>query len=82
MGVAQHVQHHQTKTGIKDAYTQHWIDYLIDRARTLRKEHPERTPADIQNELLAWVQERKNDVYNPFLNIPGNGHFTVSSGAI
>ena len=30
LGVAQNVQNQQTKTGIKDAYTQYWIDYLID----------------------------------------------------
>ena len=76
LGVAQNVQNQQTKTGIKDAYTQYWIDYLIARARTLRKEHPGRTPADIQSELLTWVQEHKSDIYNPFLKLDGE-HFPV-----
>ncbi|KIJ94946.1 hypothetical protein K443DRAFT_639947 [Laccaria amethystina LaAM-08-1] len=71
LGVAQAVQTQQTKTGVKDAYTQYWIDYLIDRARTLRKENPRRTITDIQTELLTWVEEHKNDIYNPFLKLDG-----------
>jgi hypothetical protein len=71
------VQSQQTKTGIKDAYTQHWIDYLIDRARTLHKEHPGRTTADIQVELLTWVQEHKSEIYNPFLKLDGE-HFPAN----
>ena len=71
LGVAQAVQNQQTKTGVKDAYTQYWIDYLIDRARTLRKEDPRRTATDIQTELLTWVAEHKNEIYNPFLKLDG-----------
>jgi hypothetical protein len=69
LGVAQNVQSQQTKNGIKDAYMQHWIDNLITRARTLHKEHPERTAADIQKELLAWVAEHKSNIFNPFLSL-------------
>jgi len=65
------VQTHQTNSGIKDAYTQHWIDFLIRRACTLKKEHPERTVADIEKELLNWVEEHKADIYNPFLMLEG-----------
>jgi hypothetical protein len=71
LGVTQNVQNQQTKTGIKDSYTQYWIDYLIDRARSLRKQHPGRTTADIQSELLIWVEEHKSDIYNPFLKLDG-----------
>ncbi|KAF8959102.1 hypothetical protein BDZ97DRAFT_2045777 [Flammula alnicola] len=71
LGVAQNVQNQQTKNGIKDSYTQYWIDYLIDQARTLRKEHPGRTTADIQSKLLTWVQEHKSEIYNPFLKLDG-----------
>ena len=78
MGNAQNVSNQQTKNGIKDAYTQFWIDYLINRARTMQKAHPERTKDDIQNELLLWMQEHKNDIYNPFLTLNGK-HFAVTS---
>lgn len=71
LGVAKSVQTQQTKSGIKDTYTQHWIDFLIVRARTLQKEHPERIAADIQKELLIWVEEHKSDIYNPFLTLDG-----------
>ena len=71
LGISQNVQNQQTKNGIKDAYTQFWIDELIARARTLRNTHPERTTADIQTELLTWVHENKSDVYNPFLTLDG-----------
>ncbi|KAJ3517709.1 hypothetical protein NLJ89_g342 [Agrocybe chaxingu] len=56
LGIAQNVQNQQTKNGIKDAYTQFWIDDLIARARILRKNHPERTALEIQAELLTWFK--------------------------
>lgn len=71
LGIAQNVKIEQTKTGIKDAYTQYWIDDLIGRARKLRKDCPERTTTDIQNELLVWVYEHGSDIYNPFLILDG-----------
>ena len=77
LGVAQNVQNQQTKTGIKDAYTQYWIDYLIDRACSLHKERPGQTMADIQSKLLTWVQEHKSEIYNPFLKLDGK-HFPVN----
>ncbi|PPQ93847.1 hypothetical protein CVT25_013556 [Psilocybe cyanescens] len=71
LGVAISVQNQQTKNGVKDGYTQFWIDDLIARARTLRKNHPERESTNIQAELLAWIHERESDVYNPFLTLDG-----------
>ena len=71
LGITQNVQNQQTENGVKDAYTQFWIDDLIARARILHKKHPERTPLDIQAELLAWVHEHKSDIYNPFLTLDG-----------
>jgi len=71
LGISQNVKNQQTKTGVKDAYTQYWIDSLIEQARTLRKANPRRTAADIQSELLTWVQEHKSEIYNPFLKLDG-----------
>jgi hypothetical protein len=77
LGVTQHVQHQQTKTGIKDTYTQYWINDLINRAQNLCKKHPERSTVDIQTELLTWVQEHKSGINNPFLKLDGE-HFPVN----
>ena len=71
LGVAQNVQNQQTKNGIKDSYTQFWIDDLIACARTLHKNHPEWTTVDIQAKLLSWVHDNKSDIYNPFLTLDG-----------
>ncbi len=71
LGIAQTVQNQQSGTGTKDAYTQFWIDDLIARARTLRHSHPERTAANIQAELLAWVRINRDGVYNAFLTLDG-----------
>ena len=71
LGIAQNVQVLQTKTGVKDGYTQYWIDFLIDHARLLRKEQPGRKVDDIQSELLTWVEEHQNEIYNPFLKLDG-----------
>ena len=71
LGIAQNVQNQQTKNGVKDGYTQFWIDDLVACARTLRKNHPGRTTADIQTELLTWVRENQSNIYNPFLTLDG-----------
>lgn len=71
LGIAQTVNNQQTDTGIKDAYTQYWIDDLLGRARILRKNHPEKTTTEIQNELLVWVHAHESDIYNPFLTLEG-----------
>ena len=71
LGISQTVQTQQTQTGIKDSYTQFWIDSLIQRARAMRKDNPTRTTTDIQTELLNWVNNNKNDIYNPFLTLEG-----------
>ena len=71
LGVAQTVKDLQTKTGVKDAFTQYWIDQLIERARAIQKDQPERTAADIQAELMDWVAERQDKIYNPFLTMEG-----------
>jgi hypothetical protein len=61
----------QTTTGTKDAFSQHWIEELISRARTMQKSQPLRPATDIQEELMAWVNANKTAVYNSFLTLPG-----------
>ena len=70
-GVAAHVAEMQTATGVKDAYTQYWIEHLIDRARRMKAENRSRSPESIQAELQAWVAEHRDDILNPFLTMKG-----------
>jgi hypothetical protein len=70
-GVAERVKEKQTATGIKDAYTQYWIDELINRARKIKMDEPNRTIESIQQELLQWVATHKDEVYNGFLTLEG-----------
>jgi hypothetical protein len=73
LGVAQTVKDLQTNSGVKDAFTQHWIDKLIDRSRAMQKSQPQRPIAEIQDELMKWISEKKTAVYNPFLTLIGEG---------
>ncbi|KAF7969711.1 hypothetical protein HWV62_22016 [Athelia sp. TMB] len=71
LGVASHVETRQTASGVKDAYTQPWIEELINRARKMHQDEPNRTHESIKQELLAWVEENKDRVYNSFLTMKG-----------
>ena len=70
-GIEKRVKDRQTLTGVKDAYTQYWIDELIKRARDQKKEHPERSADSIQTELMAWADAHADEIYNPFLTLRG-----------
>ena len=70
----------QTDTGIKDSFTQSWLEELIDRSRKMQKEFPNRSPTDIQRELMEWVDVNKSVIYNPFLTAKGPP-FSFISGA-
>lgn len=69
LGVAQSVKDLQTDSGIKDAYTQYWIDQLIERSRAMQKSQPKRPVNEIQAELMRWVDEKKSSIFNPFLTL-------------
>ena len=70
-GVAKTVSDSQTDTGVKDAYTQFWINQLIDRAREMKTKEPLRSTETIAKELRKWVLDNKDKIYNPFLSHPG-----------
>jgi len=72
LGIAQHVKDRQTATGIKDAYTQYWIDDLIKRARTMQENEPNRSSASIQAELFEWAEENQDRIYSGFLTLKGS----------
>ncbi|KAI0696508.1 hypothetical protein BC835DRAFT_1405920 [Cytidiella melzeri] len=70
-GVAQRIKDIQTATGMKDAYSQFWIDHLIERGKAMKAEDPSRSSEDIQTELCLWVTNHTADIYSGFLTLKG-----------
>ncbi|KAJ7474552.1 hypothetical protein B0H11DRAFT_2428920, partial [Mycena galericulata] len=70
-GVAKHVKDSQTETGVKDVYTQFWIDELISRFKEMRKDHPNRSAQEVQEELIQWTVDNRDKIYSPFLTMKG-----------
>lgn len=71
LGVARPVKELQTSKGVKDDYTQYWIDEFVKRSRDFQKANPG-TPADqIQQILMSWVVDNKSLVYNNYLLLEG-----------
>ncbi|KAJ7477986.1 hypothetical protein B0H11DRAFT_2424571 [Mycena galericulata] len=70
-GVAQPIKNAQKDTGIKDAYTQHWIDHLLEQFKQKRQADPERSTTEIQEELIQWTLDNEDKIYNGFLTTKG-----------
>ena len=70
-GVAQPIIDRQADSGVKDAYTQYWINQLIERARDMKKRDRSLSTDSIAEELLTWVAVNEARIYNPFLSHPG-----------
>lgn len=70
-GVAKPIAERQTNSGTKDGYTQYWIDYLLQRFRDTKQLNPGKPAAEIEAELLTWVDENKTKLYSSFLFTKG-----------
>lgn len=70
-GVAKTVADAQTDTGVKDAYTQYWIDAMIEKARILQQNKPQSSVGEIQAELVQWCRDHQDVIYNSFLTLDG-----------
>ncbi|KAJ7280031.1 hypothetical protein C8J57DRAFT_1712078 [Mycena rebaudengoi] len=70
-GVAKSVKDSQTETGIKDVYTQYWIDDLIARYKDFKKQEPDRSDQSIQRELVGWTLGNRDKIYSAFLTTKG-----------
>nr|GAT48237.1 predicted protein [Mycena chlorophos] len=60
----------QRETGVKDAYTQHWIVGLEKRYAQLRLADPDRDGREIKGELMKWSEENEEKIYSSFLTTP------------
>lgn len=70
-GVMKPIMERQTKTGVKDAYTQYWIEDLIKKFHQDKQANPQKHKADIEKELLEWVNGHKDKIYSGFLSTKG-----------
>ncbi|KAJ7781880.1 hypothetical protein DFH07DRAFT_865022 [Mycena maculata] len=66
-GVMKPIQTSQTQTGIKDAYTQHWIDHLLSRFKEIKTSEPQCSNQDIEEELIQWTVDHRDEIYSAFL---------------
>ncbi|KAJ7693775.1 hypothetical protein B0H16DRAFT_1848276 [Mycena metata] len=70
-GVMKPVKDLQTATGVKDTYTQFWIDGLISRFKEMRKDEPDRSADEIRDELVQWTVDNRDSIYSGFLTMKG-----------
>ncbi|KAJ6632545.1 hypothetical protein B0H10DRAFT_1938140 [Mycena sp. CBHHK59/15] len=70
-GVPKHVKDLQTQTGIKDMYTQYWIDQLLLRFKEHKIMEPDHSDHDIQEELVQWTLDNRDKIYSAFLTMKG-----------
>ena len=67
-GVASHVEKMQKETGVKDTFTQSWIEKLIGWSRERQRSGEDGRPvAEVEAELMGFVDAHSDLVYNPFL---------------
>ncbi|KAJ7501671.1 hypothetical protein B0H11DRAFT_1855349 [Mycena galericulata] len=70
-GVNKHVKDSQTHTGVKDMYTQYWIDHLLARFKEMKTNEPNRSEKEIEAELIQWALENRDKIYSAFLTTKG-----------
>ncbi|KAJ6570676.1 hypothetical protein B0H10DRAFT_1964601 [Mycena sp. CBHHK59/15] len=83
-GVAQPIKNTQTATGVKDAYTQHWIDHLLTQFKEKKIENPDQTSNEIQKELIQWTLDKEDKIYrfDPTKDTPVEILHTILLGVV
>ncbi|KAJ7354589.1 hypothetical protein DFH08DRAFT_922891 [Mycena albidolilacea] len=70
-GMSKCVQELQTQTGVKDVYTQYWIEQILARAAEMCQQEPDVSEATIKSELIQWTRDNEEKLYSPFLTLKG-----------
>ncbi|KAL0572680.1 hypothetical protein V5O48_009279 [Marasmius crinis-equi] len=70
-GVAKRVEERQTESGIKDPFTQHWVEDLLERFKSMHAHDRSRQKEEITAELERWVQEHEDNIITGFLTLKG-----------
>ncbi|TFK29556.1 hypothetical protein FA15DRAFT_677776 [Coprinopsis marcescibilis] len=68
-GIADRVIKSQKTTGVKDSYTQYWVEKIIDWSRERQNQEDGRPVKVIREELEAFAQTHADAVYSPFLTL-------------
>jgi hypothetical protein len=76
LGVKARVLKEQSTAGIKDSYTQYWIDQFLEHAHTMKNEGVD--VAEIKQELGDWVDKNKSLIVNKVFTLKGT-QLTVNS---
>lgn len=61
------------QTGVKDVYTQYWIELILARATEMHRQDPDASEAAIKGELIQWTRDNEEKLYSPFLTLKGTG---------
>ncbi|KAJ7205461.1 hypothetical protein GGX14DRAFT_644635 [Mycena pura] len=69
-GVAKPIETMQRETGVKDAYTQHWIEHLLEQFKQ-KKAEKIKSHKDIEAELVQWTLDNEEKIYSGFLTLKG-----------
>lgn len=56
-------------TGVKDGYTQYWIDQLLERAQKMKNDGVDAT--GIEQGLSDWVDDNKSLIMNKIFTLKG-----------
>ncbi|KAJ7888582.1 hypothetical protein B0H14DRAFT_2337173 [Mycena olivaceomarginata] len=70
-GVLKPVKDSQTRTGVKDMYTQYWINHLLSRFSEMKTAEPDRSNEEITAELVQWTLDNRDSIYSAFLTTKG-----------
>lgn len=70
-GVRKLITDMQTQTGIKDKFTEYWIDRLLAKAVEMKNENPQESTQSNAIILKKWLDEQPGDKYNPLLSVAG-----------
>ncbi|KAJ7822982.1 hypothetical protein B0H14DRAFT_3146177 [Mycena olivaceomarginata] len=62
-------QMHKGRPGVKDAYTQYWIEHLLEQYKQKKSEGQH--PKDIESELVQWTLDNEDKIYSGFLTLQG-----------
>ncbi|KAJ7350839.1 hypothetical protein DFH08DRAFT_806816 [Mycena albidolilacea] len=70
-GMSKRVQELQTQTGVKDVYTQYWIEQILVHAAEMHQREPDVSEATIKSKLIRWTCDNKAKLYSLFLTLKG-----------